>query len=106
MIIIDNTKGAQLFTTIIIFFDDEPFKVFRTLGEIKKSEMPVFMQEFFEDCFTNHLGETELVLGHGRILDLNNGFTVTTDVDWIDGGFVGCNSIFNIDKTLKRISEF
>lgn len=105
MIIFNNTAGTNLFTTIVISIDGDKITTLRSLGEIKASEMTDWLKEFFDGCFTNHLGESEPVLG-SRFIELGNGFEVETDVDWIDGGLVNCHSIFEIEKSLKKFNNF
>ena len=102
MLVINNTAGAQIFTTVIIYVGGEKLTTLRSLGEVSRSEMTEYLLDVFDGCFTNHLGESELVLGNGRFIDLGNGVHIETEVDWIDGGLVNCNMMVEWEKAIER----
>lgn len=104
MLVINNTKGAQEFTTATIFIDGEKFATLRSLNEVTKNEMTEYLKRIFDGCFTNHLGESELVLGN-RFIDLGNGVTIETEVDWVDGGLVNCHLMQEWEDAIKRASK-
>lgn len=102
MLTINNTAGAQIFTTATIFIEDEKFAILRSLGEVSKAELNNYLLSVFtDDCFTNHMGESELVLGN-RYIDLCDGVSIEIDVDWITGGLINCNPMIEWEKAIKK----
>ena len=101
MLIINNTAGAQIFTTATVYIFGQKYTVLRSLGEVS-SEMTDYLKNVFDGFTTNHLGTTELVLGNGRFVDLGNGVTIETEVDYIDGGLINCHVMVEWEKTIKK----
>lgn len=93
--------GAELATTITITIDGEKFTTLRSLHEITESEMTDYVKNIFAGCFTNHLGESEPVLGNGRIVELENGVRIETEVDWVDG-IVNFHMMHEIEAAIKK----
>lgn len=91
--------GAELATTITI--DGERFTTLRSLHKIAESEMTDYVKNIFVGCFTNHLGESEPVLGNGRIVELENGVRIETEVDWVDG-IVNFHMMHEIEESIKK----
>jgi hypothetical protein len=105
MLTINNTAGAQIFTTATVYIFGQKHTVLRSLGEVSVSEMTDYLKNVFDGFTTNHLGTTELVLGSGRFVDLGNGVTIETDVDWVNGGLVNCNLMQEWEDAIKRASK-
>lgn len=103
MLVINNTKGAQEFTTATVYVCGEEFTILRSLGEVSKAELNDYMLSVFTDeCFTDHLKETELVLGN-RLIDIDNGaVSIEINVDWIDGGLINCHLMSEWESAIKR----
>jgi hypothetical protein len=102
MLTIDNTKGAQIFTTATVYVLGQKHVTLRSLGEVTWTEMTDYLKDVFDGFTTNHLGSSEPVLGDGRFVDLKNGVTIETDVDWIDGGLVNCHMMSEWEHAIKR----
>lgn len=102
MLVINNESGARIFTTATIFIDGEKFTTLRSLGEVSKAELNNYMLSVFTDeCFTDHLKESELVLGN-RYINLGDGVSIEIDVDWITGGLVNCNLMAEWESAIKK----
>jgi hypothetical protein len=105
MLTINNTAGAQIFTTATVYIFGQKHTVLRSLGEVSVSEMTDYLKNVFDGFATNHLGTTELVIGNGRFVDIGNGVTIETDVDYIDGGIVNCYTMKEWEDAIKRASS-
>ena len=105
MLVINNTKGARKFTTATIYVLGEKHTILRSLGEVEWAEMSDYLRNIFVGATTNHLGYSEPVLGDGRFIDLKNGITIETDVDWVDGGIINCHTMKEWEDAIKRASK-
>lgn len=105
MLTINNESGARLFTTAKIYVYGEYFTTLRSLGEVTKTELSNLLDVFDDGCFTNHLGESEPVLGNRTVILEDADVMIEIDVDWINGGLVSCHMMaeweYGIRKAIK-----